>query len=180
MMSQSPAGPLQPLVRVCPERLLASQSAEHQPDHGQTDERNRSLQVLFVVANEASAAGEPRQRSLDDPSLGKDDKALGLIGPLDDLQAPGSGVADVRRRHRSLVAAIGKDDFDERKERARLLAQDAGESIPILSIRGVDGHIHQETEGIDGNVILDPLDLLRTIVADRVAQSPPFGAARTL
>lgn len=57
------------VLRVCPETLLRTQSPQHKADHGEPDEGERRFQVLLMVANEAAAAGQPRERALDNPPL---------------------------------------------------------------------------------------------------------------
>ena len=46
---------------------------------------------VFLPVGQAPASSKPRERALDDPSLGQDDEALRVIGSLDDF--------DIHLRH---------------------------------------------------------------------------------
>lgn len=79
-----------------------------------------------------------------------------------------------------MVAAVGEDHSDEGEERAGGLVQDQGGAVAILDVGTVDGDVQEQAERVDEDVILDALDLLARVVADRVRRRPPFSAARTL
>lgn len=144
------------------------------------DQGDGGAQVLFVVAHEATAAGEPGQRSFDPPPLGNHDGALGLMGALDDLQTPASGFTDLGGGRLALVATIGEDHLDEGKECAGSLVQDQIGAVAIQNIGGMDNHVQQQSERIGQGVILDVLDLFARVVPNRVEGRPPFSAERTL
>lgn len=79
----------------------------------------------------------------------------------------------------TLVAAIDKDDLNEREEHAGSFIQDEQGAVSILDIGWMNDNGQQETEGIYQDMILDALDFLAGVIADRVRMDPPFSADRT-
>lgn len=138
------------------------------------------MEVLLVVADEAPAAGEPCERSLDQPAFGQHDEALGLIGALDDGKLPVARFAHRGRRNIPLVATVGEDDPDEREERPGLFVEHQGGTVAVLNTGVVDHHAQQQAKRVDADVVLDAFDLLSRVVADRIRRRPPFSAERTL
>jgi hypothetical protein len=67
-----------------------------------------------------------------------------VIGALDDLQPPLSGLGEMRCRDLSLVAAIGKDHLDERKQRPGPLVRHQGGPVAVLDAGVVDSDVYQE------------------------------------
>jgi len=101
------------------------------------------------------------------------------LGALDDLQPPGSGRGDDGRHHRPLVAAVGKDHLDERKQSAGP-SQQQTRAVAILHVGRMDHDVQEEAERIDENVPLAARDLLARIEALRIDRRPPFCAALAL
>lgn len=134
---------------------------------------------MLVVAKEAAAAGQPSERSFHNPSLREDDEALGRIGPLDDRKLPLADLADGFGGRLTLIRSIGKDDLNEGKQSTGPFIQEQEGAFPILNVRRMDHHIQHQSEGIDEDMVLDPLDFLSGVVTDRVRLSPPFSADRT-
>jgi hypothetical protein len=116
---------------------------------------------------------DPRQGSLDDPTLGQDDEAMQLVA-LDDLQLPGAGLGNGRGCLRSLVAGIGEDALDEREEAARTAIEDEPRAVAILHGGRMDDDVQQEAERVDEYVPLAARDLLARIKALRVERRAPF------
>src|SRR5512132_2711871 len=110
-------------MRVRPETLLPLEPTGHEFDHGEADQGEGGSGQVFEVASEATAAGDPRQRSLDDPSLRQHLEALGGVRTLDDLEAPRTGFTKVSSGPFTLVAAVGEDFDDEGEHRPRLLVE---------------------------------------------------------
>jgi hypothetical protein len=152
---------------VCP-----GQPAQHDADHGESEEGGDGSGVAFEVAGQAAVAADPGKGALDDPALGQNDKTMS-IAALDDLHGPGAGPGDKFGRLWSLVAGIGEDAFDEREGSPRH-AQDLTRAVAILHVGGVDDHAQQEAQRIDQNVALAAGDLLARIKALRVERSAPF------
>ena len=61
------------------------QATQHDADHGEADEGRDGSGVALEVAGQAAIAADPGKGTLDDPSLGQDDEAMG-IAALDDLK----------------------------------------------------------------------------------------------
>ena len=150
----------------------SGQAAQHDADHGEAEEGRDGCGVTFEVAGQAAVAADPGKSTLDDPSLGQDDEAMG-IAALDDLQAPAAGLGDDFGHLWPLVAGIGKDAFDERKGSPRR-AQQVVRAVSILQIGRVDGDAQQEAKRIDEDVPLAAGDLLARVEALRVERRAPF------
>jgi hypothetical protein len=104
--------------------------AQHDADHGEAEEGGDGSSVTLEVAGQAAVAADPGKSTLDDPSLGQDDEAMG-IAALDDLQAPAAGLGDELGYLWPLISGIGKDALDERKGSPRR-AQQIARAIAIL------------------------------------------------
>ncbi len=63
-----------------------AQATEHQSDHADVHEAFRGFAERFVVFCHPPVSADPSERALDDPPLGKNDKAFHIVGALDDLQ----------------------------------------------------------------------------------------------
>jgi hypothetical protein len=149
------------------------QASEHDADHGEADEGGGGSGVALEVARKAAVVTDPRQGSLDDPTLGQDDEAMQLVA-LDDLQLPGAGLGNGRGCLRSLVAGIGEDALDEREEAARTAIEDEPRAVAILHGGRMDDDVQQEAERVDEYVPLAARDLLARIKALRVERRAPF------
>ena len=57
----------------------------HEPDRGEVEEGECVVVSVFPVLGEPTAVVEPADGTLDDPALGFDGKALGVISAFDDL-----------------------------------------------------------------------------------------------
>ena len=149
------------------------QAAEHDADHGETDEGGGGSRVALEVARETAVAADPRQSPLDDPAFWQDDEAVQLVA-LDDLQPPSAALGDGGRRLRSLVAGIGEDALDEREEAARASVENEPRAVAVLHVGRMDDDIQQEAERVDENMPLAARDLLARIKALRVERRAPF------
>jgi hypothetical protein len=150
----------------------ACQSAQHDADHGEAEEGSDGLRVTLEIAGQAAVAADPGKGALDDPSLGQDDKAMG-VAALDDLQGPGTGLGDHLGHLWPLVSGVGEDAFDERKGSPRR-AQYLARAIAILHVGRVDGDAQQEAQRVDQDVALAAGDFLARIKALRVERRAPF------
>ncbi len=93
---------------------------------------------------------------------------------LNDLQRPSCGLCDGCGQLRSLVASIGEDALEERREAARAPIKDKPRAIAILHIGRVNDDIQQETERVDEDMPLAARALLARIEAPRVERAAPF------
>ena len=150
----------------------SGQATKHEADHGEAKEGRDGSGVTLEVAGQAAVPADPGKSTLDDPSLGQDDEAMG-IAALDDLQAPEAGFGDDFSHLRPLVAGVGKDAFDERKGSPRG-AQQVARAVAILHVGRVDGDAQQEAKRIDEDVPLAAGDLLAGIEALRIERGAPF------
>lgn len=150
----------------------SGQAAQHDADHGEAEEGGDGSGVPLEVAGQAAVAADPGKSTLDDPSLGQDEEAMG-IAALDDLQAPAAGLGDEFGHFRPPVAGVGKDAFDERKGSPRG-AQQVARAVAILQIGRVDGDAQQEAKRIDEDVPLAAGDLLARVETLRIERGAPF------
>lgn len=154
-------------------------SAQHEADHGESQEGQGYPRKVLEVLGEAAAAPQPSEGALDDPALGQHLEPLGGVGAFDDFQVPRPEFPHRRRRGRSLIAAIGEDPLDERKQATDLL-QHWQRTVAVLDVGGLDVGRQDQAERIDDDVPLLTLDLLARVVARRVDPRLPFSAPLTL
>ena len=134
---------------------------------------------IFVVLGETAASTEPGEGPLDDPAFGQNLEADRLIRTLDDFQLPGPERLHGGSRQRPLVAAIGKNPFDEWKQAAHGLEHKQA-AISILDAGGVNRNVQGQTQRVDQDMSLLAFDFLPRVVARRVDPRPPFSAPLTL
>lgn len=149
------------------------QAAEHESDHGETDEGGDGAGVALEVARQSAVAADPGKRALDDPALGEDDEAM-QFGSLDDLQRPAAGLGNGRGERRALIARVGEDALDEGEEAARADIEDKPCAVAVLHCGGVNDDVQEEAERVDEDMALAARDLLARIVALRVERGAPF------
>jgi len=148
------------------------QAAEHDADHGEADEGCDGSCVALEIAGQATVPADPCECALDDPSLGQDNEAM-RIASLDDLQRPATSIGHDLLHLRPLVACIGEDALDERKQPARRAQHLAG-TIAILHVGRVHDHAQQQAERIDQDMTLASRDRLARIVTLRVERRAAF------
>ena len=152
--------------------VWSGQAAQHDADHREAKEGGDGSGVTLEVAGQPAVATDPSKGALDDPALGQDDEVMG-VAALDDLQFPSAGLGDDLCHLWPLVAAVGKDAFDER-EGAPRRAQQVARTIAILHVGRVDGDAQQEAQRIDQDVALAAGDFLTRIKALWVERRAPF------
>lgn len=134
---------------------------------------------IFVVLGEAATATEPSEGSLDNPAFGQNLEADRVVGPLDDFQLPGAEGLHGGGRDRPLIAAVGEDPLDEGKQAARGFEHEQA-AVAILDARWMNHNVQEETQRVDQDMSLFPLDFLPGVVARRINLCPPFSAPLTL
>src|SRR5262245_44105408 len=104
--------------------------------------------------DEPSAAVEPGERALDNPTLGQYDKSLGLIGPLDDLRSQATqGCLERVVELPSLIGRVGEQRLQQGiHPEQRRQQQDA--AVAILDVGGMNDGVQQQAERIYQNVAL--------------------------
>ena len=143
-------------------------------------ERERAVVAVFPITSQAPAPVEPRDRPLDDPALGFDDEALGLLAFLDDLHCQarhrrsGAGMED-----RSRIGSIG-EQLAQEGELPEQGAQEQHTTVAVLNIGAGDQRVQHETKRVDKKVALLTLDQLAAIEARRVDAEAPFSELLTL
>ena len=118
--------------------------------------------------------------SFDDPAFRQDDKALGLVGALDNLDVdPAQDFPHRLLEFRPLIAAVGIELEQERKP-----AEQGGEqerpAVAVLNVGGMDDRVQQQALRVYQDMALLALDFLARVVAVRIDRGPPFSAALTL
>ena len=83
-------------------------------------------------------------------------------------------------RVRALVAAVGKNAFDEGEQTAGAPAEHQCDTVAILNVGGMNSNAQQQTERVDEDMALASRDLLARIEALRVERRAPFWAALPL
>jgi hypothetical protein len=149
------------------------QAAEHEADHGESDEGGDGMRVALEIACQAAIAADPRQRSFDDPALGQDDEFVQFV-TLDDLDQPTAGGGGGLRDPGPLITGIGEDALDEGEETARAPIENQPRPVTVLKVGGMDDDIQQQAERIDKDVALAPGDLLARIKPLRIKRGAPF------
>jgi hypothetical protein len=136
--------------------------------------------AVLPVLSQPSTAVEPADRPLDDPALGFDDKAFGAISAFDDLNhqtAHRCGGAVVEDR--ACIGAISEQLAQERELSEQSGHQDNA-AVAILNIGRGHQRVQHQTQRIDQEVTLLPLDQLAGIKAVWVDGGAPFSALFTL
>ncbi len=136
--------------------------------------------AVFPVLGEPSAAVEPADGTLDDPALGFDDKAFGVISASDDLDHQASyrcGGAVVKDWPG--IGAVGEQLAQER-ELSEQSGQQEDAAVAILNVGGRHQRVQHQAQRMDQEVTLLSLDQLAGIKAVWVDGSAPFSALFTL
>jgi hypothetical protein len=154
--------------------------SEHEADGGEAEECKRAVVAVFPITSQAPASVEPRDRPLNNPALGFNDEALGLLASLDDLDRQarhrlgGTGMED-----RSRIGGIGEQRAQE-GELPEQGAQQQHAAVAVLNIGPGDQRVQHQTERVDQQVALLARDQLAAIEARRVDAGAPFSALLTL
>src|SRR3982750_909222 len=141
---------------------------------GPAQKRERVAVEAFPILGQTTAAVEPCDGPLDDPSLGQDGEAFGHVRSFDDLHldlAQGATQAG--------VAAIGVEPEQEGVE-----PEEAGHqqhaSVAVLDVGRMHDGAQQQALRVYQDVALLALDLLARIIPVPVDAGPPFSALPTL
>jgi len=136
--------------------------------------------AVFPVLGEAAAAIEPGDGALDDPTLGFDHKASGVISAFEDLDPKtGHCFGDTVAEDRPRVDAVG-EQLAQEWELSEQSGQQQYAAIAVLNIGGSDQRVQHQAQCIDQDVTLLALDQLAGIKAMRIDARPPFSALFTL
>jgi hypothetical protein len=149
------------------------QAPEHDSDHGEPDEGGDGARISLEIARQAAIAANPRQRALNNPTLGQDDKFVQFVA-LDDLDRPMAGAGSGSRNAGSLIAGIGEDALDKREQAASATIENQPRPVAVLNVGRMYDDVQQEAERVDQDVALAPDDLLARIKPLRVKRRAPF------
>ncbi len=129
------------------------------------------------MRHEAAVAPEPGEGSLDNPAPPDNFKTALLVRALDDLEAnPLRG--QIGGEFVSLVAAIGKDMFDEGEQAAGLFDK-VRCRVPVLDVCRDHLDAEEEADGVNKRVAFYAFDFLARVIANRILAAPPFSVAFT-
>jgi len=155
-------------------KICSGQAPQHDADHGEADECRDGSGIALEIPCETTAAADPGDRSLDDPSLRYDREADCGVGPLDDVDHPGAGSRSGSGCFWTLIAAVGKDAFDEWEQAAGACVEDQRDAVAVLDAGGMNGDAQQQAERVDQDMPLATRNLLARVVALRIERRPPF------
>jgi hypothetical protein len=136
--------------------------------------------AIFPVLGEPTTAVEPGDRALDDPALRFDDKAFGMVSAFDDLDHQAAhrfGGAVVEDR--SCVRVVG-EQFAQERELSEQGSQQADATVAVLNVGGSHQRVQHQTQRVDKDMALLPLDQLAGIKAVWIDARAPFSALFTL
>ena len=159
---------------------MGTDLSQHEADRGEPEERQGIAGEIFEILGQPSAAVEPCEGALDDPTPRQDLEAFGAVRPFDDFRREmRQGLFLSRAELRSLIAAIGEEFAQERMETEQG-PENQNTAVAILNVAGMDHRMKQQAYRIDKDMALFALDLLARIIAVRVDAAPPFSAPFTL
>ena len=128
--------------------------------------------MTLVVTRKATAAADPGQGPLNDPSLREDDKPVPVTA-THDLEFPCAGSGDDGLHLATLIACVGDDALDERKTLSSLPQQRLG-PVSILHAGRMDTDGQEQAQRVGQDVALAAQDLLARVIAGRVKRGPPL------
>ena len=114
---------------------------------GDEQPRLRACDGLLPILRHSSAASEPREGALDDPSARDNFEALRGVGAFDDLHCPASDFLQCALQFGSRITTIG-EDITQQRVGDRDGFQQVRRPVPILDIGAVNGKTDQQSEGI--------------------------------
>jgi len=145
-----------------------SETARKQLDRREVDPRLAAADGGFEILGKPAVAVQPREGSLDHPASRQDLKAGGLIGSLDDPDAPFPVPGERGGQLVTGKTAIGEDMAQPREQIADR-GQQARRPVAILNVGGMDLCRHQMSRGVGDDVALAALDFFAGVKTARAA-----------
>lgn len=144
------------------------------------EESQRVVVAVFPILGEPTAAIEPGDGTLDDPALGFDHEAFGVIRTFDNFHRQAAHrVGGAILKHRSGVGAVG-EQFAQERELPEQGGQQQNATVTVLNVGRGHHRVQHQPECIDQDMTLLALDQLAGIEAVRVDARAPFSALFTL
>ena len=135
---------------------------------------------VFPILGEPSAAVEPCDCALDDPTLGQNDKAFDMITTPDDFGYQiRHGERETIVKHRPGVGGVG-EQLLEKREPCEQGRQDHQPAVAVLHVGRCYQCVQQQPHRIDKDMALLALDQLARIEPIWIDAGPPFSALFTL
>lgn len=157
-----------------------TESSQHEPDRGEMEESERGVVAVFPVLGESTAAVEPCDRVLDNPPLGFDGEAVGVISTFDDLHRQAAHrCGGAILEHRSGMGTVGKQ-FAQEGELTEQGGQQQDTAVAVLNIGASHERMQHQAQRVDQDVALLTFDQLAGIKAVWVDAGPPCSALFTL
>lgn len=163
---------------LCNARRFSPEPPQQQPDERDPDPGQRTGDAFFVILAQPPVASQPAKRPLHDPAplqhlepfgnrrlltLGQPDFARHDVRLAHDLQVDASLLAHAHDAG-ARVAAIGPDLLERLVLGVRQF-DDIDAAVAILDISAIDQDGARQSEDVDDDVALAPLDLLTRVVA---------------
>lgn len=135
--------------------------------------------AVLPVLGKPTAAVEPGDGALDDPTLGFDDKAFGVIGAFDDLDHQAAHRCGGIVENWSRIGPVGEQLAQER-ELPEQSCQQQDAAVAILNIGGSHQRMQHQAQRVDQDMAFLTLDQLASIKTVRLNARAPFSALFTL
>ena len=144
------------------------------------EECERVMTAIFPVLGEPAATVEPGDGAFNDPALGFNDEAFGVVTTFDDFDLQvRQDARDAALEDWAGIGAVG-EQLPQERELSEQGGQQQDTAVAVLNVCGRHQRVQQQTEFVDQNVALLALDQLACIEAMRVDGRAPFSALFTL
>jgi len=144
------------------------------------EEGERVVVEVFPILGEPTTAIEPGDGTLDNPALGLDDEAFGVISALDDLH----GQATHRAGGTVLEQWSGVGAVGEQLAQERELPEQGGQqqtaAVTVLNVSRGHQRVQHQPECVDQDMTLLALDQFAGVEAVPIDARAPFSAPFTL
>src|SRR5208283_4827227 len=140
------------------------QSAGHELDAGNIEPSYGAFRGGLEILRQPAVAVQPRDGSLDHPPPGQQDKALGGVRSLDNLNAPGSHLGEGIPQLLPGIGGVGKDMAQPGKRAADALQQE-GRAITVLHVRRMHDHADRQAYRVGKDMALTTFDHLFSGIA---------------
>ena len=146
----------------------SSKTGQHEAKHSQVDHGFAGVGFPFVVAAESAVTSQPTEGTLYDPSSRQYLEGM-QVGTFDDLDRATAGSPSPVEQH-TRIATVGPDLLDSIAcPLAQRQKQELFGRIPVLNIGGQHHDRDYQTDGVDQNMTLAPVDLFAGVVTPLLA-----------